>query len=112
MKRRLALDQLEARIVLSSMLLKDFNGPTVPQNLAGDTYPSEYGGAGSATVSLSNDDSQGISGGHSVQFNVTSGGLYAQFNPYDTSTRAFARDYSANPAAWQYNTYDRMSFWI
>src|SRR5262249_50392304 len=58
--------------------------------------------------------------GNSLQFNVVSGGLYAQFNPYNyagnpafpQADRAFARDYSQDPSHWQFNTYNRLSFWI
>lgn len=74
-------------------------------------------GGGTANVSLNSSDS--ITG-KCIQFDVTSGGLYAQFNPYNYALaagfphvwRAFARDYSSNPVGWQFNTYNRMSFWI
>ncbi len=90
-------------------VLQDFDGTAVPVNVAGDTYPSEYGGAGAAQVSIDLNDA---ASGHSLRMDVTSGGLYAQFNPYDGSGRGFARDYSATPKAWSFNTYNRLSFWI
>ncbi len=124
--RRFPLEPLESRVVLSVpasvvspstlygasavMTLQNFDGPTVPLDKAGDTYPSIYTGEGSAgTVNINTADAVE---GNSVQANVTTKGLYLQFNPYDTSTRGFARDYSAAPAAWQFNTYNRLSFWI
>jgi hypothetical protein len=100
----------------SSMVLQDFNGPVVPRNGDGDTDPSQYGGAGAANVSL---DSRDAVTGNSLRMDVPSGGFYAQFNPYNyTGTagspggRSFARDYSSNPAGWQFNTYNRLSFWV
>ena len=101
--------QYEGMPFTPSMVLNNFNGPTVPLNVSGETYPDQWVGWGPATISVNSSDA--ITG-NSIQFNVTSGGLYAQFNPYDGIGRTFARDYSANPAAWQFNTYDRMSFWI
>ena len=101
--------QYEGMPFTPSMVLNNFNGPTVPLNEGGETYPDQWVGWGPATISVNSSDA--ITG-NSIQFNVTSGGLYAQFNPYDGIGRNFARDYSANPAAWQFNTYNRMSFWI
>ena len=96
------------------MIWEDFSGSTVPLNKAGDTYPSIYRGEGcTGTVSI---QTSGPGTAHSLQANITGGVLYLQFNPYDNDTsgdvRTFARAYSANPAAWQFNTYNRLSFWI
>jgi len=130
-RRRFELEPLESRVVLSvpasvvspgtlygataTMTLQDFNGPKVPVDKEGIAYPNEGGpydphyGGGTGTVSINTSDA--ITG-NSLQISVTAGELYAQFNPYDGSGRGFARDYSADPAAWKFNTYNRMSFWI
>jgi hypothetical protein len=94
------------------MVLQSFDGTTVPRNGSGDGYPNNYVSStegGPATYSI--DSSTAVSG-NSLKMSVTSGALYAQFNPYTGSGRIFARDYSANPAGWQFNTYNRLSFWI
>jgi len=89
----------------------DFNGPSLPQNGSGDLYPSQYQGEGGrARVRL---DDRDVIAGRSIRFEVTHGTLYASFNPYERdSTRVFARQYVAQPAKWQMNTYNRLSFWI
>lgn len=99
------------------MKFQDFNGTTVLRNGDGDTYPM----IDSGTVSL--DPSDSISG-NSLRVNLTNPAadhdIQIQFNPYNyagtpgfpQAERAFARDYSANPAAWQFNTYNRFSFWF
>jgi hypothetical protein len=38
--------------------------------------------------------------------------FYAQWNPWDGSTRDFARAYSSNPAGWQFNTNNRFRIWF
>ena len=94
----------------ATLVLSDFNGTTLPRNRAGETYPSQYSGSGNATLSLNSSDS--ITG-NSLQFNITSGGFLSQFNPYGPDQfRGFARAYTANPSGWQFNTYNRLSFWI
>ena len=93
----------------ASLTLQDYNGSTVPMNWGNETYPSAYTGSGTATASLNSSDA--ITG-KSVQLNLTSGALQAQWNPYDDNWRHFARDFSSNPSGWQYNTYNRMSFWV
>jgi len=98
----------------SRVVLQDFNGPAVPVNQAGDTYPSAYHsvsrGGGAATVGR--DGADVVEGRGSLRFEVTSGQLYAQFNPYGKRARGFARDYAVDRAAWRFNTYNRMSFWV
>src|SRR5262249_45809409 len=101
--------------------LLSFDSTPVPTNGDGDTYPSEYNNmpteGGLATFSIDSTDS--VADGNSLKVHLTDGKIYAQFNPYNSadnpaypSKRGFARDYSVNPLAWQFNTYDRMSFWI
>jgi hypothetical protein len=76
----------------------------------GSAYPSQYTGeGGTANYSLTSSDR--ITGS-SLAMNMTAGHLYAQFNPYTATTRGFAREYVSNPSGWQYNTYNRMEFWI
>lgn len=102
-------------------ILQNYNGTTVPTNGDGNNYPDEYppdvsGEGGYGTQSM--DSTDGISG-NSLKFTLTSGKLYAEFNPYNYANnpayppeRSFARNYSQNPLTWQYNTYNYMSFWI
>jgi hypothetical protein len=97
------------------MVLCDFNGPVVPRNKGGEAYPSYYanptgrkeGGKFTATI-----DTTDAIAGSSLRMHLTSGTLYAQFNPYGPKGREFARDYCAHPKKWQFNTYNRMRFWI
>lgn len=102
----------------SSMVLQSFDGPTVPVNLAGDPYPSWSDGRGgeggvfAGTINAVDAASGSSFEAHLVATPGTGNTFYAQFNPYDVATRGFARDYSADPAGWQFNTYTRMSFWI
>lgn len=92
------------------MTLQDFDGTMVPSNEGGDSYPSIYTGEGSAgAVGINTTDAVE---GDCLQADVTAGGLSLQFNPDDGTGRGFASDYVADPAAWQFNTYNRMSFWI
>jgi hypothetical protein len=97
------------------MVLVDFNGPKPPVNQAGTGYPTYYHDpnnkiGGIFTTGLNTSDAIA---GRSLQINLNEGTLYAQFNPFDPrGNRAFARDYCANPAGWQFNTYNRLRFWI
>lgn len=99
------------------MILLGFDGDTLPVNRAGDGYPMPYDGrstfrreGGVFTASLNRNDAVV---GQSLQLRLTEGALYAQFNPFDRAgNRSFARDYCQNPQAWQFNTYNRMRFWI
>lgn len=94
------------------MKFLDFEGSALPTNNAGATYPSVYSGesGGTGTVSLVPGDPEF---GKSVALTVTSGVMYAQFNAHNASgTRGFAREYVSNPAAWKFNTYNRLVFWI
>lgn len=101
----------EVRAQPAVMKWVDFNGAELPRNKAGDAYPSQYEGEGSrARVSL--DDKDAIAG-RSVRFEVTQKSLYAHFNPYDADgARGFARQYVAHPDQWQFNTFNRLSFWV
>lgn len=99
------------------MILLDFDGDALPVNRAGDSYPIPYDGrntsrreGGLFTTSLNKSDAVV---GRSLQLRLTEGAFYAQFNPFDhAGNRSFARDYCQNPQAWEYNTYNRMRFWI
>jgi len=107
----------EARAQRAAMKWVDFDGPgtiatmVVPRNRAGDTYPSQYQGEGGrAIVGL---DAKDAVAGRSVRFEVTRGTLYAHFNSYYADgTRGFVREYVARPERWQFNTYNRLSFWL
>jgi hypothetical protein len=98
----------------TQMILKSFDGATPPLNLAGYGYPSHYYVAGDPTTgtgTVSVNTADAVSG-NSVQMRLTGGTLYAQFNVNDGTRKGFAREYSANPAGWQFNTYNRMRIWI
>lgn len=98
--------------------LLDFEGPDVPLNGDNNTYPSQYGGAGTSSIAI--DLTDAASGSHSLALTLESGKAYPQFNPYNydgfktvaNSPRGFAREYAENPTGWEYNTFDRFSFWI
>jgi hypothetical protein len=93
-----------------SMPLLTFDGPELPRNKAGATYPSQYEPDGTAKISL--DPTDAVSG-KSIRFDVTKGCFYAQFNAHNADgTRGFAREYVAQPDKWRFNTFNRMSFWI
>jgi acetyl esterase/lipase len=90
--------------------LMSFDSEQLPRNKAGDPYVSQYKGNGEATVTLEKEG--GIRGG-CVKFEVTKGNFYPQFNAHNADgTRGFAREYIEDPGKWQFNTYNRMSFWI
>jgi hypothetical protein len=93
------------------MKLVDFEGSKLPVNKAGEEYPNQYTGeGGEAKVGLTTDN---VLFGKSAAFSVVQGNLYAEFNAHNSDgSRGFARDYAANPSAWKFNTYNRMSFWI
>ena len=101
-----------------SMVLKNFDGTTVPTNLGGDQYPSwSDGKGGEGGFFIGSIDIADAISGHSFMAHLvaqagTGNALYAQFNPYDEVGRGFARDYSVDPAHWQFNTYNRLSIWI
>lgn len=84
----------------SSMPLLTFDGPDLPRNKAGATYPSQYEPDGTARVSL--DPTDAVSG-KSIRFEVTKGCFYAQFNAHNPDgTRGFAPEYAARRMAIQH----------
>jgi hypothetical protein len=112
------------------MVLVHFDGPEPPINGDGNGYP--YNGAynparregGKASISL--DEKDAITG-KSLQVRLTEGKLYLEFSPWNYAgklacpngklvkpqgPRAFTRDYSLDPDAWQFNTYNRMRYWV
>ncbi len=101
----------------AQMTLKSFDGPTVPVNNAGDEYPrylyGEYQGVLQGGIFESSINTNDAISGSSLQMDLTEGWLYAQFNAHNADgTRGFAREYAADPEAWQFNTYNRMRFWM
>jgi hypothetical protein len=98
------------------MVLADFNSSTVPVNKAGQPYPSaffdpqEVGDSGGAFTSQIN--ATDAVKGSSLQLRLTQGLVKAQFNPYGADRKGFAREYVADPTAWRFNTYNRLTFWI
>lgn len=97
------------------MIHASYDGEDVPMNKAGDQYPNQgahnpqrdEGGEG--VLSL---DGRNSITGKSLLLRLTKGKLYLQFNPYKSVGREFAREYSSEPTAWRYNTYNRLRFWI
>jgi hypothetical protein len=99
------------------MVLLDFDAAAPPLNAAGDGYPTYYdarqgargeGGLFKADVNIAS----AVRGG-ALHMSLSVGALYAQFNPYDKhGNRGFAREYCADAAAWKFNTYNRLRFWI
>jgi RNA polymerase sigma-70 factor (ECF subfamily) len=98
------------------LVLADFNGPTVPVNKAGKTYPSYFFDPKDTTdaggIFTSSIDRQDAVLGNSLRLRLTQGLLKAQFNPYSKERRGFAREYVADPTAWQFNTYNRLTLWM
>jgi hypothetical protein len=100
-----------------SMMLENFDQSVPPVNKEGSGYPSAYSGVGAASVSINTSDAVS---GNSLRLRITSGGLQAQFNPYNGTSREFARTYAGcgwppacgNPSSWQLNTYNRMRLWV
>jgi hypothetical protein len=93
----------------ATLVLKDYNGAAVPRNGAGDTYPSNYNG--STAITLNSADS--ISGNSLQATMSTSNSIQLQFNPYNADdSRGYARELSANPSAWTFKTFNRLSFWV
>jgi RNA polymerase sigma-70 factor (ECF subfamily) len=100
----------------SALVLADFNGATLPVNKAGEPFPSyffdpkETGDSGG--IFTSSIDTRDAVKGSSLRLRLTQGLLKAQFNPYSKDRRGFAREYVADPAAWRFNTVNRLTFWI
>lgn len=99
------------------MSLLDLDGPSVPVNNAGDEYPrylyGEYQDVLQGGIFESSINTDDAVSGSSLQMDLTEGWLYAQFNAHNADgTRGFAREYCVNPDAWQFNTYNRMRFWM
>jgi RNA polymerase sigma factor (sigma-70 family) len=100
----------------SAMVLADFNGAAVPVNKAGEPYPSYFFDPKDTTdaggIFTGSIDTLGAVKGNSLRLRLTQGLLKAQFNPYSKDRRGFAREYVTDPAAWQFNTYNRLTFWM
>lgn len=100
------------------MVFQAFDGQTPPVNKEGVGYPTYYqgtysGGVDGGVFSTSMDTSKKMVGTASLKMHFTSGAyLYAQFNPYNGTSREFARAYASNPQDWKFNTYNRMQFWL
>jgi hypothetical protein len=71
----------------ATMVLKDFDGPTVPVNLAGDPYPSWTDGRGGeggvffGSINTADAASDNSFQAHLVDTPGTGNAFYAQFNP-------------------------------
>jgi hypothetical protein len=96
------------------MVFQNFDGATPPKNKEGVGYPTYYyGGGEGGPLTITIDTSKRVSGSGSLKLQLTSGyEFYPQWNPWDGSTRDFARAYSANPSGWKFNTYNRFRFWF
>jgi hypothetical protein len=99
----------------------DYEGLTLPlvDFGGGDlrTYPLT-GSTGPGTITIDSQDA--ISGQHSIRYTLNSGLAYPEWDPYNygryrpqlNEDRGFAREFADNPAGWQFNTYDRLEFWV
>jgi RNA polymerase sigma factor (sigma-70 family) len=98
------------------MMLANFDGASVPVNKAGEPFPSYYfdpqDTSDSGGIFTSSIETKDAIKGNSLRLKLTQGQLKAQFNPYGKDRWTFARDYVADPAAWHFNTYNRLTFWI
>ncbi len=102
---------VEKSFCASPLVLEDFEGQALPLNQAGELYPSQYTGEGGvAKVILKNEDSVFQK---TIDFEITAGYLYAQFNAHNTAnTRGFARENIFDKTKWKFNTINRLSFWM
>jgi hypothetical protein len=96
------------------MIFQTFDGATPPKNKEGVGYPTYYqGGNEGGPLTISIDTARKIAGAGSLKLQLTSGyEFYPQWNPWDGTSRDFARAYSANPAGWKFDTYNRFRFWF
>lgn len=96
------------------MAWQEFDGSSVPVNGIGNQYPRYYDASEGGVFTGSMDGSFKRAGARSLKMSVTSGGIYAQFNPFGPpgTSKYFASDYTSNPSGWQFNTYNRIRFWI
>jgi RNA polymerase sigma factor (sigma-70 family) len=94
------------------LTFQSFDGPAAPTNRAGEGFPKPFHEGkvgGPFTASIRTDDAVA---GNSLQMRLTGGWFKAHFRPDDVRRRGFARDYVAQPAAWRFNTYNRLRFWV
>ncbi|MDB5047947.1 MAG: hypothetical protein JWO30_1018 [Fibrobacteres bacterium] len=103
-----------AAAAAEAMKFLDFEGTAIPKNHAGEFYPDQYTGeGGEAKINLNLPTVQDLFFDKRVDFEVTKGTLYAEFNAHNADgTRGFAREYVPTPSAWKFNTYNRLSFWM
>ncbi len=114
--RRLQLEQLEPRDLPASIglpILDYTDNEWVPRvNGWGDPYPLQgYAELGTDyTVAVTE---PGPVNANALQFTLNDQKLNASWNSWNAEgTRGFTREYSDDPAAWQFNTYNRLRFWI
>lgn len=98
----------------NKMVFQDFDGSTPPKNNEGVGYPTYYQSSNEGgPLNISVDVNKKIGGASSLRLRLISGSeFYPQWNPWDGTTRDFARSYSANPADWKFNTFNRFRFWF
>jgi len=108
-----------------TMTLQNYDQASIPLNKESATYPTYYDSeteGGIFTITVDSEHNPSVTSGTSalIDKNSASDQLYAQFNPYDGSSRDFTRVYAAcgYPSAcgdasdWQMNTYTKMRFWL
>lgn len=100
-------------------VLFDYEDGVLVVNGDGNSFPFQYDAAGTGVVALETADA--VSGAASAKLTLTAGKAYPQFNPHNysegtragvTSPRAFAREYGRDPAAWRFDTFNRLAFWV
>lgn len=96
------------------MQFQNFDGSSPPKNKEGVGYPTYYSsGTEGGPLTISIDTTKKVSGTGSLKLRLTGGyEFYPQWNPWDGTSRDFARAYSENPAGWKFNTYNRFRFWF
>jgi RNA polymerase sigma factor (sigma-70 family) len=105
----LALRQ-ESAPARPTLVLANFDGPTLPLNKAGAGFPAADDDDTRFTTSIEPLDAVA---GKSLRLRLTAGRLKVPFMPEDAKGRKlFAREQAADPAAWRFNTYNRFRFWL
>jgi RNA polymerase sigma factor (sigma-70 family) len=94
------------------MVFQNFDGPSLAVNQEGEGFPTQDNGEDRAPVGGLSLDADAVSG-KSLLAQVSAGRFRAHFMPQAPGgRRGFAREYTAAPSAWQFDTYDRFRFWI
>lgn len=117
-----AEDRVVPRAAVTTFPLVDFEGTELPANGDGlaNTFPDEltgYAGQGATAI----DTTDAAVGRQCCKLTLTTGTAYPSFQAWDylgvmpgvdLKPRGFIREYGDNPVGWQFNTYNRLRFWV